>query len=82
MTTEAYPDFRFRHKFLLLVVGRTQCGKTRFVRQILTSDRILYEVKKPRRISWYNNNNNNNNSNNNNNNYYYYYYYYYMNINI
>ena len=43
----------FRHKFSLLVVGPTQCGKTFFVEKILTTDRILYESKKPRRIWWY-----------------------------
>ena len=43
----------FRHKFTLLVVGPTQCGKTFFVEKILTTDRILYESKKPRRIWWY-----------------------------
>ena len=43
----------FRHQFSLLVVGPTQSGKTHFVKQILTSDRILYEAKKPRRVSWY-----------------------------
>ena len=43
----------FGHKFSLLVVGLTQCGKTFFVEKILTTDRILYESKKPRRIWWY-----------------------------
>ena len=51
--TKAYPEFMFRHKFSLLVVGPTQCGKTFFVEKILTTDRILYESKKPRRIWWY-----------------------------
>ena len=53
LTTEAYPEFMFRHKFSPLVVGPTQCGKTFFVEQILTKDRILYETEKPRRILWY-----------------------------
>ena len=35
------------------MVGPTQCGKTFFVEKILTTDRILYESKKPRRIWWY-----------------------------
>ena len=48
-TTEPYPDFMFRHKFLLPVVGPAQSGKTYFLKQILTSDRILYEAKKLRR---------------------------------
>ena len=43
----------FRHKFSLLVLGPTKCGKTFFVEQILTKDRILYETKKPRRILWF-----------------------------
>ena len=50
LETKAYPEFMFRHKFSLLVVGPTQCGKTFFVKKILTTDRILYESKKPRRI--------------------------------
>ena len=53
LTTEAYPEFMFRHKFSLLVVGPTQCGKTFFVEQILTKDLILYETEKPRRILWF-----------------------------
>jgi len=53
LTTKAYAEFMFRHKFSLLVVGQTQSGKTYFVKQILTSDRILYEPKKQKRISWY-----------------------------
>ena len=51
--TKAYPEFMFRHKCSLLMVGLTQCGKTFFVEKILTMDRILYESKKPRRIWWY-----------------------------
>ena len=53
LESKAYPEFMFRHKFSLLVVGPTQCGKTFFVEKILTTDRILYESKKPRRIWWY-----------------------------
>ncbi|CAH3045081.1 unnamed protein product, partial [Porites lobata] len=37
-------------KFSLLVVGPSQSGKTVFVEQILTRDRIVYETNKPRRI--------------------------------
>ena len=51
--TEPYPEFMFRHKFSLLVVGPSQSGKTVFVEQILTTDRILYETNKPLRILWY-----------------------------
>ena len=43
----------FRQIFSLLVVVPTQCGKTVFDEKILTTDRILYESKKPRRIWWY-----------------------------
>ena len=35
------------------MVSPTQCGKSFFVENILTTDRILYESKKPRRIWWY-----------------------------
>ena len=35
------------------MMGPTQCGKTFFVLKILTTDRILYECKKPRRIWCY-----------------------------
>ena len=41
LETKAYPEFMFRHKFSLLVVGPTQCGKTFFVEKILTTDRIF-----------------------------------------
>ena len=51
--TKAYPEFMFRNKFLLLVVCPTECGKTFFVEKFLTTDRIIYESKKPRRIWWY-----------------------------
>ena len=40
-------------KFSLLVVGPTQSRKTYFVKQVLTSDRTLYETKKQRYITWY-----------------------------
>ena len=51
--TKAYPEFTSRHKFSLLVVGPTESGKTFFVENILTTDLIIYESKKPRRIFWY-----------------------------
>ena len=35
MLTKPCPEFSFRHKFSLLVVGPTQSGKTYFVQQIL-----------------------------------------------
>ena len=53
MVTKPYPDFNFRHKFSLLVVGPTQSGKTYFVQQILENNRIVYEEQKSIRIFWY-----------------------------
>lgn len=53
LDTVPYPDFNFRHKFSLLVVGPSQSGKTYFVEQILQKERILYGEKKKRRILWY-----------------------------
>ena len=47
LKTKAYPEFMFRHKFSLLVVGPTRCGETFFVEKILTMDRILFQSKKP-----------------------------------
>ena len=35
LATKPYPQFNFRDKFSLLVVGLTQSGKTDFVQQIL-----------------------------------------------
>ena len=46
LETKAYPEFMFRHKFSLLVISPTQCGRTFFVEKILTTYRILYESKK------------------------------------
>lgn len=53
LSTEPYNDFKFRHKFSLLVVGPTQSGKTYFVQQILENNSIKYEDNKPIRIFWY-----------------------------
>ena len=53
LTTTPYPEFYFRHKFSLLVVGPTQSGKTYFVQQILEHNRISYEEQKGIRIFWY-----------------------------
>ena len=53
MVTKPCPDFNFRHKFSLLVVGPTQSGKTYFVQQILENNRIVYEEQKSIRIFWY-----------------------------
>ena len=53
MVTKPCPEFNFRHKFSLLVVGPTQSGKTYFVQQILKHNRIVYEEQKSIRIFWY-----------------------------
>ena len=53
MVTKPCPEFNFRHKFSLLVVGPTQSGKTYFVQQILENNRIAYEEQKSIRIFWY-----------------------------
>ena len=53
LATKSCPEFNFRHKFLLLVVGPTQSGKTYFVQQILENNRIVYEEQKSIRIFWY-----------------------------
>ena len=55
LATKSCPEFNFRHKFSLLVVGPTQSGKTYFVQQILKHNRIVYEEQKSIRISWYHN---------------------------
>ena len=53
LATKSCPEFNFRHKFSLLVVGPTQGGKTYFVQQILENNRIVYEEQKDIRIFWY-----------------------------
>ena len=53
LATKVYPDFNFRHKFSLLVMGPKQSGKTYFVQQILKHNRIVYEEQKSIRIFWY-----------------------------
>jgi hypothetical protein len=52
LTTKPYPEFNFRHKFPLLVVGPSQSGKTYFVQQILENNRIVYEEQRSIRILW------------------------------
>ena len=53
MLAKFYPEFNFRHKFSLLVVGPTQSGKTYFVQQILKHNRTVYEEQKSICIFWY-----------------------------
>ena len=37
----------------MMVVGASQCGKTHFVQQLLTSPRIAYPDKKPVKVYWF-----------------------------
>ena len=53
LATKPYPEFYFRHKYSLQVVGPTQSGKTYFAQQILEHNRIAYEERKNIRIFWY-----------------------------
>ena len=53
LATKSCPEFYFRHKISLLVVGPTQSGKTYFVQQILKHNRIVYEEQKSICIFWY-----------------------------
>ena len=53
LATKSCPEFNFRHKFSLLVVGPTQSGKMYFVQRILENNRIVYEEQKSIRIFWY-----------------------------
>ena len=43
LVTKSCPEFNFRHKFSLLVVGLKQSGKSYFVQQVLKHYRIVYE---------------------------------------
>ena len=52
LATKSCPEFNFRHKFSLLVVGPTQSGKTYFVQRILKHNRTVYEEQKSIRIFW------------------------------
>ena len=54
ISSEAYADFRFSHKFSLMVVGPSMCGKSYFVRQMLEGDHMEYDdLRKQRRIHWF-----------------------------
>ena len=54
LATKSCPEFNFRHKFSLLVVGPTQSKKTYFFQQILKlHNRIVYEGQQSIRIFWY-----------------------------
>ena len=54
ISSEAYEDFRFGHKFSLMVVGPSMSGKSFFVKQMLERDNIEYDdPRKQRRIHWF-----------------------------
>ena len=54
ISSEAYEDFRFGHKFSLMVVGPSMSGKSFFVKQMLERDHIEYDdPRKQRRIHWF-----------------------------
>ena len=50
---QPYPEFTFQHPFSMMVVGPSQCGKTHFVQQLLTSPRIAFPDKKPVKVYWF-----------------------------
>jgi hypothetical protein len=59
LTTKPYPEFNFRHKFSLMVVGPSESAKTYFVKfnkrifqQILENNRIVYEEQRSIGIHW------------------------------
>ena len=48
-----YHDFKFHCTFRMMVVGPTECGKTHFVKQLLTKPCIKYPTRKPKKIVWF-----------------------------
>ena len=54
ISSEAYEDFRFGHKFSLMAVGPSMSGKSYFVKQMLERDHVEYDdPRKQRRIHWF-----------------------------
>ena len=54
ISSEVYENFRFGHKFSLMVVGPSMSGKSFFVKQMLERDHIEYDdPRKQRRIHWF-----------------------------
>lgn len=43
LETKLYPDFQFNYMFSMLVVVPTQCAKTYFVEQLLTTPCLFYK---------------------------------------
>ena len=54
ISSEAYENFRFGHKFSLMLVGPSMSGISYFVKQMLERDHIEYDdPRKQRRIHWF-----------------------------
>ena len=53
MVTKSCPNYNFRHKFSLFVLGPTQSRKTYFVQKILKPNRIVWRAKEYIRIFWH-----------------------------
>ena len=54
ISSEAYEDFRFGHKFSLIVVGPSMSRKSFFVKQMLERDHVEYDdPRKQRCIHWF-----------------------------
>ena len=50
LVTQPYPDFKFIHPAMVMIVGPTLSGKTYFVEQLLNSTSIKYPSRNARRI--------------------------------
>lgn len=53
METKAYPNFKFKHPCMMMVVGPTQSGKTYFVENMHTHSCFTFPEKKQKRIHWF-----------------------------
>ena len=54
ISSEAYADFRFGHKFSLMIVGPSMSWKSYFITQMLERDHIEYDdLGKQRHIHWF-----------------------------
>ena len=53
LESQPYPEFTFQHMFSMMVVGPSQCGKTHFVQQLLTTNCIDFLEKKPMMVYWF-----------------------------
>ena len=50
METKPYPEFKFIHPAMVMIVGPTLSGKSYFVEQLLNSTSIKYPSRKAKRI--------------------------------